>query len=140
MSTSKFHISLPCKDIQATKKFYEKDLGLKIGRKSYHWFDVDLFGNQITFTFDDKSVLNSKKYSFEEIMLPSFHYGIILEQERWEELFLKFKDEDFFAIGTKKFLKNKKGEHQSFFITDINGYFIEFKNFSELDEIFEQDE
>lgn len=139
MNNSRFHISLPCRDVRTTRKFYEKDLGFEIGRKSYHWFDVNVFGNQITFTQDDKSVLNTKKYSFEEVLLPSFHFGIILEEVIWNELYLKFKEEDFFAIGTKKFLMDKKGEHKSFFITDINGYFIEFKNFSELDDIFESD-
>lgn len=139
MKNSRFHISLPCKDIKATKRFYEKELGFEIGRKSYQWFDVNVFGNQITFTLDDKSTLNSKKYSFEEVMLPSFHFGIILEDEVWMELHAKFKEEDFFAIGVTKFLFDKKGEHKSFFITDINGYFLEFKNFTELGEVFESD-
>lgn len=139
MYNSRFHISLPCKDVKATRWFYEKDLGFDIGRKSYNWFDVNIFGNQITFTLDEKSVLNTKKYSFEEVLLPSFHFGIILEDAVWKEMYSKFKEEDFFVIGTKKFLLNKKGEHKSFFITDVNGYFLEFKNFSQLDEIFESD-
>jgi extradiol dioxygenase family protein len=97
------------------------------------------FGNQITFTRDDQSVLNTKKYSFEQVLLPSFHFGIILEDDIWKELYTKFKDKDFFAIGTKKFLMNKKGEHESFFIKDDNGYFLEFKKFKELDQVFESD-
>jgi extradiol dioxygenase family protein len=134
---TKFHISLPCKDVKATKRFYKNILGFEIGRKSLYWFDVNLFGNQITFTLDDKSVLNTKKYSFEEVQLPSFHFGIILDEETWTKLYEKYKDEDFFSIGITKFLSDKKGEHKSFFITDVNGYFIEFKNFSVLDEVFE---
>jgi extradiol dioxygenase family protein len=140
MENYRFHISLPCKDIIATKKFYEKALGFKIGRKSTHWFDVNLFGNQITFTLDDKSVLNTKKYSFEEVLLPSFHFGIILDEETWKKSYNQFKEEDYFAIGVTKFLADKKGEHKYFFIIDVNGYFIEFKNFSELDEVFETEQ
>jgi extradiol dioxygenase family protein len=140
MNNYRFHLSLPCKDIKSTRRFYKEELGFRIGRKSYNWFDVDLFGNQITFTLDDKSTLNSKRYSFEEVMLPSFHFGIVLDEETWNEMYTKFKDEDYFSIGATKFLTGKKGEHKSFFITDINGYFIEFKKFSKLDEIFEWDE
>ena len=140
MKNNRFHISLPCKDIKTTKRFYEKELGFELGRTSYQWFDVNLFGNQITFTLDEKSILNPNKYSFEDVMLPSFHFGIILEDKTWKELHAKFKDKEFFAIGTTKFLVDKKGEHKSFFIRDVNGYFIEFKNFSELDEVFEWDD
>lgn len=137
MNNKRFHLSLPCKDVASTKKFYEKELGFNIGRKSYYWVDVDLFGNQITFTFDGKFNLTSQKYSFEDILLPSFHFGIILDEDIWTDYYTRLKDKDYFAIGSTKFLKNQKGQHKSFFIKDVNGYFIEFKNFVESDEIFE---
>lgn len=140
MSNQHFHLSIPCKDVKKTRKFYEQELGFKIGRKSYYWFDVDVFGNQITFTMDEKSSIQTQKYSFEEIMLPSFHFGIILEEDKWLECYEKFKEKDYFAIGSTKFLLDQKGQHKSFFLQDVNGYFIEFKNFAEINEIFESDD
>jgi extradiol dioxygenase family protein len=140
MDIKRFHISLPCKDIAATKKFYNKELGFEIGRKTYNWFDVNLFGNQITFTADDSSSLSIKKYSFDDVLLPSFHFGVILDENTWDNFYMKFKDKDYFAIGCTKFLSNKKGEHSSFFINDVNGYFIEFKKFSSEEEVFDDNE
>lgn len=140
MNNKRFHMSLPCKDVSATRRFYEKELGFKIGRKSYYWVDVDLFGNQITFTLDEKSILITKKYSFEDVLLPSFHFGIILDEDTWTDYYTRLKDKDYFAIGSTKFLEDQKGQHKSFFIKDVNGYFIEFKNFAESDEIFESDD
>ena len=75
---TRFHMSLPCKDINQSRKFYEKELNLKIGRSAYSWFDVDLFGNQITYTQDDMSSIKTKDYSFEEVRIPSFHFGVII--------------------------------------------------------------
>jgi extradiol dioxygenase family protein len=60
MNNSKFHMSLPCKDIKSNRRFYKEELGFRIGRKSCNWFDVSVFGNQITFTLGDKSVFNKK--------------------------------------------------------------------------------
>ena len=121
MNNKRFHMSLPCKDVSATRRFYEKELGFKIGRKSYYWVDVDLFGNQITFTLDEKSILSTKKYSFEDVLLPSFHFGIILDEDTWTDYYTRLKDKDYFAIGSTKFLEDQKGQHKSFFTKDVNG-------------------
>ena len=48
-----FHISLPCKNIEETIKFYKENLNLEIGRQTNKWFDVNLFGNQITFVLTE---------------------------------------------------------------------------------------
>jgi extradiol dioxygenase family protein len=136
MNTRRFHLSLPCINIKETKTFYQKQLGFEIGRKAYAWFDIDIYGNQVTFTQEDTLKMKSNNYRFEDILLPSFHFGVILEAKTWETLHEQYKDQDFFAMGTKAFLKDKTGQHRSFFVIDPNGYFIEFKNFKSNDEIF----
>jgi extradiol dioxygenase family protein len=45
-----FHLSLPCKDTEKTKEFYTKILKVNVGRSTNTWLDIDLFGNQVTFT------------------------------------------------------------------------------------------
>jgi extradiol dioxygenase family protein len=133
-----FHLSLPCRDIVETRKFYEKELEFKIGRRQgYIWFDVNIYGNQVTFTYDDAFNLTVKNYNFEDSPLPTFHFGVIIEEVIWKELYAKYKDKDYFAIGSIYFLKDKKGQHQSFFLRDPNGYFIEFKTFFNQTEVFE---
>ena len=140
MSSKRFHMSLPCQDVNKTSKFYEDELGFDIGRKSYYWVDINLLGNQITFTLDDNFTLKTKHYAFEEVLLPSFHFGILLDEETWTKYYSKFKGKDYFAMGAVKFLEYKKGQHQSFFIEDVNGYFIEFKNFTNQEQIFENND
>lgn len=133
-----FHLSLPCKDVAATKKFYRKELGFPIGRYSFSWFDVNIFQNQITFTEDAGFVISSKKYKFEEEVLPTFHFGVIVDNETWNKLHDKYKEKPYFATGSRSFLTGKKGAHQSFFIQDPNEYYIEFKTFLIEGEVFEE--
>ena len=136
---NKFHLSIPCKNIKNTRLFYEK-LGFKTGRNNYNWFDLNLFGNQVTFTYDESINIPSKSYEFDSFHLPHFHFGIIISSEEWTLMYNKFENEDFFAIGATDFLSGKKGEHRSFFLTDPNGYFLEFKTLTESNDVFDSDD
>ena len=48
--SANFHLSLPCKDLKTTEEFYSKILETPMGRTANNWIDLNLFGNQITFT------------------------------------------------------------------------------------------
>ena len=134
---TKFHISLPCRHIEATEKFYTQIIGVSKGRKAQNWVDINLFGHQITFNKSGTFKFNYPNYVFEKTVLPSFHFGIILQNEGWERLYKKMKTGDFLYIDKSKFLAAKHGEHKSFFLKDPNGYIIEFKCFADPDSIFE---
>jgi extradiol dioxygenase family protein len=98
---SSFHLSLPCRNITETRQFYEQELGFKIGRRQgYVWFDVDVFGNQLTFTHDDAFKLTIKSYNFEDSALPTFHFGVIVDKNIWQELYNKHENKDYFAVGS----------------------------------------
>lgn len=131
-----FHLSLPCKDMEVTKKFYIDDLGFKHGRSSSKWLDVDVFNHQITFVLFDKLWMNSPTYKLDQIILPMFHYGIILEEEVWEEMYERVNHWILDITPKKAFFKDKNGEHHSFFIKDPNDYTLEFKTFIDKDSIF----
>ncbi|MBW2936893.1 VOC family protein [Aureisphaera sp. CAU 1614] len=133
----KFHISLPCRHIDATEKFYTQIIGASCGRKSQNWVDINLFGHQMTFSKSGTFKFTYPSYSFEKTVLPSFHYGIILPNENWKKLYKKMKAEDFLHIDETKFLAGKPGEHKSFFLRDPNGYIIEFKCFKNPESAFE---
>ena len=55
-----FHVSLPCNNIETTKKFYTQELGFSLGREAHNWIDVNIFGNQITFAQRPDSVISTK--------------------------------------------------------------------------------
>ena len=131
-----FHLSLPCNDMEVTKQFYIDDLGLKHGRSSSKWLDVDLFGHQITFVMSENFKMRSPNYVLEDSILPLFHFGVIIEENLWEEMYDKVNHWTLEMTPKKTFFKDKNGEHRSFFIKDPSDYTIEFKTFIDNDSIF----
>ena len=131
-----FHLSLPCTDVEDTKKFYVETVGAILGRHSNNWADINLFGHQITFTQVGKFNFNNPNYVFEGKILPSFHFGIILNVNTWGAMYSKLNELDLELVTQATFLKNKSGEHLSFFVKDPNGYMLEFKSFKEPEEVF----
>jgi len=131
-----FHVSLPCRHIEATRKFYTKIIGAKKGRSAQNWIDIDLYGHQLTFTNSGKFSFDYPSYSFEKTVLPSFHMGVILPLDVWQPLYERMKAEEFLYIDNTHFLSGKPGEHNSFFLRDPNGYIIEFKCFANPEKVF----
>ena len=131
-----FHLSLPCTNTEETKRFYIETVGAFLGRHSNNWVDINLFGHQITFTQAAKFNFNNPNYVFEGKILPSFHFGIILNVEEWGRMYSKLNELNLELVTQATFLKNKSGEHLSFFVKDPNGYMLEFKSFKQPQEVF----
>lgn len=136
MGTS-FHISLPCLSVTETKKFYIDSIGATLGRTAKTWIDVNLYGHQLTFIKAEKFNFNSPNYVFEGNILPSFHFGIILDLETWNTIYNRLSKTKLEVVKRTTFLEGKPGEHTSFFIKDSNDYMLEFKNFKVSKNIFE---
>ena len=133
---NQFHVSLPCFNVKETQDFYCNIIGSSIGRNTEEWVDINLFNHQITFIESGKFKFKSKKYSFENTILPSFHLGIIMGLAEWQGVYEKLKSIVFIDYTT--FLKGKNGEHRAFYLKDPNGYVIEFKCFKDDDTIFKK--
>ncbi|MBJ2172960.1 VOC family protein [Aureibaculum sp. A20] len=131
-----FHVSLPCLDIEATRNFYIDKLGADLGRVAQNWLDINLYGNQITFTKSGKFDFSFQNYSFEGKILPSFHFGIIVTHEVWEKLYKRITSQHIELFEEITFLKGKNGEHTSFFVKDPNDYMVEFKTFAVTKDVF----
>ncbi|MCB0482411.1 MAG: bleomycin resistance protein [Flavobacteriales bacterium] len=134
---SRFHLSLPCLNVKETRAFYVELIGAKIGRSATYWIDVDLFGHQITFAKTGAFDFQCKSYSFEGTILPAFHLGVILHKKEWNNMLERLTTENQLTIPKTSFLVGQKGAHQSFFVTDPNGYLFEFKCFDKENEVFE---
>ncbi len=136
MNTS-FHISLPCKNIEETISYYRDQLDLKIGRKTNNWVDINLFGHQVTFVLIEKFDFQFPFYSLDSEQLPSFHFGVVLDNETWDNTYDKVNRQwSYDTIIKKTFFEDQNGEHDTFIVKDPNGYYIEFKTFKRSDEIF----
>jgi extradiol dioxygenase family protein len=138
MITLPFHLALPCRSISVTRDFYVDILGAEMGRRTTQWLDINLFGNQITFTKSGPFNFNFKSYKFEDTVLPSFHFGIIIDKETWLSLYANLSNSEYEVTQEVVFLKDKKGEHRSFFVEDPNGYRVEFKCFNQQKHVFVQ--
>lgn len=129
-----FHLSLPCKDIEKTKDFYSEILKTNIGRSTNNWIDIDLFGNQITFTKSGDFNFEFKNYRLGKHILPSFHFGIIINTADFGKLYSRLLHLDIGSTIKTTFMEDSIGEHLSFFVKDPNDYMIEFKCFkNEID-------
>ena len=135
MQTS-FHLSLPCLSVKDTKKFYVDTIGASLGRTAQNWVDVNLFDHQLTFIKAAKFNFNNPNYVFEGKILPSFHFGIILDLKTWETIYEKLIAQNLELVTESTFLKDKVGEHTSFFIKDPNDYMLEFKSFRNSKDMF----
>lgn len=133
---TRFHLALPCASINKTRLFYKDVLGAKIGRSSIKWADVNLFGHQITFTECGPFKFDSNSYNFNGDILPSFHFGVILNNEDWNNVLQRLESKSNSVVSRIKFLEDKIGEHQSFFVKDPNGFTVEFKCFTDSSDIF----
>ena len=131
-----FHMSLPCLSVKATHSFYVDNIGASSGRKTQNWVDINLFGNQITFIKAEKFNFTSPNYVFEGKILPSFHFGVIVDLKDWEKIYSSLNTQKLDLVTQATFLESKVGEHVSFFIKDPNDYMLEFKSFKNSSDIF----
>ena len=134
---TQFHLALPCVNVNKTRTFYVDILGGTIGRSAVKWADIHLYNNQITFTECGPFKFECKSYSFNGDILPSFHFGIILEKEEWNSVLERLNSKNHKIASEVTFLESKVGEHQSFFVKDPNDYTVEFKCFANSRAVFE---
>lgn len=135
---TQFHLALPCKNLETTKRFYSEILGASVGRESEKWADINFYNHQLTFTEIGPFKFDYKHYKLDDTVLPSFHFGVIIAIDEWGKLYKTFYKSDLDVTTEVTFMENKVGEHFSFFITDPNGYVIEFKSFKNKREVFER--
>ncbi|MEO6346508.1 MAG: bleomycin resistance protein [Aquaticitalea sp.] len=106
---TQFHLALPCVNVNKTRTFYVDILGATTGRSAVKWTDINLYNNQITFTECGPFKFECKSYSFNGDILPSFHFGIILNKKEWNDLLQRLKSKKQDIASEVKFLENKTG-------------------------------
>jgi hypothetical protein len=61
---------------------------------------------------------------------------VILNDQEWDTVLNLLKSKGVEIVSEVNFLKDKTGEHHSFFVNDPNGYTVEFKCFTNPNEVF----
>lgn len=127
-----FHLALPVKDLQKARDFYVNTLGAILKRSSFNWVDVDFYGNQLSLHLVTSSADRPESTMIDGDPVPALHFGMILEKDTWENLQkdLHGKKVDF-KIGPKIRFPDAEAEQGTFFITDPDGNYLEFKYFTD---------
>lgn len=134
---SAFHLAFPVKSLGITKMFYNEVLGCPIGRSSDHWIDFNFFGHQISAHLSEELDKTPEMTSVDGKEVPLQHFGAILSLEDWTQLAHKLKVAGTdFIIEPQVRYPGKKGEQHIMFVYDPSGNALEFKAFSDENEIF----
>ena len=139
MSTLRpFHLAIPVHDITISRRFYRDILGCTEGRSSNHWVDFNFFGHQLVIHLKENSndtVDNSNPVDGKEVPIP--HFGVVLPMEVFETLSQRLKDNGVkFIIEPYLRFEGETGEQATMFFNDPSGNALEFKAFTNLDQLF----
>lgn len=133
-----FHLAFPVKSLGITKMFYHEILGCPIGRSSDHWMDFNFFGHQISAHLSKGMDGEQEMTEVDGKEVPLQHFGAILSMENWKELAHKLKVSGTeFIIEPQIRYEGQKGEQHIMFVYDPSGNALEFKAFTNEDEVFE---
>lgn len=134
---SSFHYAFKVKDIPSTRKFYVDILGCEEGRSTETWIDFNFFGNQLSAHISDNFPPLDYCGKVDGIDVPIPHFGCLLEIETFNEIAKRLEKENIeFLVKPQKRYEGKVGEQLTMFVFDFSGNALEFKAFSNNEEVF----
>lgn len=136
---SVFHFAFKVKDIDSTRKFYVDILGCKEGRSTESWIDFDFFDNQLSAHMSD--IFPELDYCgvVDGVSVPIPHFGCLLNKDEFKRIQEKLEAEKVdFIVKPQTRYKGKVGEQMTMFVFDFSGNPIEFKSFSNDNEVFSE--
>ena len=132
-----FHYAFKVKDIASTRKFYVELLGCEEGRSTETWIDFDFFGNQLSAHISDELPEPDYCGKVDGIEVPIPHFGALLSQSEFRAIEQKLTAADIeFLIKPYTRYKGKPGEQLTMFVFDYSGNPLEFKAFTNEEEVF----
>lgn len=134
---SSFHYAFKVKDIATTRHFYIEILGCREGRSTESWIDFNFFGNQLSAHISDNFPALDYCGKVDGINVPIPHFGSLLSIEEFVKIQQKLESEHIsFLVKPQKRYEGKTGEQLTMFVFDFSGNPIEFKAFSDNNEVF----
>ncbi len=131
-----FHLAFPVNDLEAAREFYGNILDCPEGRSSDTWIDFNLFGHQIVAHLSHGAgIVSANEVDSDKVPVP--HFGIILPMEEWRKLAERLTEKGVkFIIEPKIRFAGETGEQGTMFFLDPSGNALEFKGFSDLNNLF----
>ena len=134
---SKFHYAFKVKDIKTTRKFYIEILGCEEGRSTENWIDFNFFDNQLSAHVSDNFPKLDYCGKVDGIIVPIPHFGCLLEIDQFQRIQKILEKEQIeFLDKKKKRYEGKAGEQLTMFVFDFSGNPLEFKAFTNSNEVF----
>lgn len=130
MSRSLFHLSIPAADLELTRHWYERVLGCTAGRSSSAAVILDLGGHQLVAQHHPPEPAQAGIYPR--------HFGLVFEHaSRWQALLEKARQAGLqFGVGPRCRFAGARLEHNTFFLIDPSGNWLEFKHYLHADAVF----
>ena len=136
MNLPPFHLAIPVKDLESTRRFYGELLGCTEGRSAKRWVDFDFFGHQLSFHVRPRmSDVSHNPVDGDAVPIP--HFGAVLDWDVWQALAARLSDANVnFIIEPKTRFQGETGEQATMFFADPSGNHLEFKSFASRDQLF----
>ena len=134
-----FHLAIPVNDLGLCRKFYAEVLECSEGRSSEIWVDFNFFGHQLVI-HQKPSIDNLTNQVFNPVdgqNVPVPHFGVVLNQDVWNELAERLKNQGIeFIIEPCVRFEGQVGEQSTMFFLDPENNALEFKAFKNIDQLF----
>lgn len=132
-----FHLAIPVKEIQETRKFYREIMGCEEGRSSEKWVDFNFYGHQLVIHIAESKTEDLDQNAVDGHHVPVPHFGVVLEWNDWEALRDRLVNSGIqFAIEPYIRFEGQAGEQATMFFYDPSGNALEFKSFKDFNQIF----
>jgi extradiol dioxygenase family protein len=134
-----FHLAFKVKDLPSTRDFYVNILNCEEGRSTDTWLDFNFFGHQLSAHVSNDIPALDYCGLVDGIEVPIPHFGCLLNQADFNEVQEKLIAADIkFLIKPQKRYEGQIGEQLTLFVFDYSENPIEFKSFSNANEIFQE--
>ena len=134
---NRFHYAFKVKDIPSTRQFYIDILRCKEGRSTDAWIDFDFFGHQLSAHISNQIPALDYCGKVDGISVPIPHFGCILTPSQFEAIRQNLEDNNIeFVIKPQTRYAGLPGEQKTMFVFDFSKNPIEFKSFTNEEEVF----
>lgn len=132
-----FHYAFKIKDINSTRTFYVDILGCQEGRSTENWIDFDFFEHQLSGHVSNHIPELDYCGKVDGVSVPIPHFGCLLTISQFENLQLRFETNNIeFVVKPQTRYAGQAGEQRTMFVFDFSGNPLEFKAFSDENEVF----
>lgn len=132
-----FHLAIPVTDLAAADAFYCGLLGCNKGRTASRWIDLNFFGHQVTLHLVDGPPASVRTNPVDGDAVPARHFGAILNRPEWQALADRLEQEkQEFLISPRIRFQGEVGEQATMFLFDPSGNALEFKSFTDPEQLF----